>query len=207
MHPSFPLHLWCRLLPLATATLNLLRPSRINPKLSAYELLHGTFDYNKTPLAPPGSKVLVHDAPAKRGTWDSHGTEGWYIGAAPDHYRCHTVYIPSTKSERIAKAVKFFPHKTPVLHNSILEEAISAARKLANVLSSPASQALFRDKNDTAEALTKLADLFLARLTTLSQQPARVPNCTTKPVTTVPTVAAQHPVTTETPRAARARAR
>ena len=26
VHPSFPLHLWCRLLPLATTTLNLLRP-------------------------------------------------------------------------------------------------------------------------------------------------------------------------------------
>ena len=52
--PSFPLHLWCRLLPLATTTLNLMRPSRINPKLSAYELLNGIFDYNKTPLAPPG---------------------------------------------------------------------------------------------------------------------------------------------------------
>ena len=68
VHPSFPLYLWCRLLPLATTTLNLLHPSRINPKLSAYELIHGTFDYNKTPLAPPGSKVLVYDAPAKRGT-------------------------------------------------------------------------------------------------------------------------------------------
>ena len=29
--PSFPLHLWDRLVPQATLTLNLLRPSRINP--------------------------------------------------------------------------------------------------------------------------------------------------------------------------------
>ena len=51
--PNFPLHLWCCLIPLAVTTLNLLRPSRINPKLSAYEFLNGIFDYNKTPLAPP----------------------------------------------------------------------------------------------------------------------------------------------------------
>ena len=64
--PDFPLHLWCRLLPLASLTLNLLRPSRINPKLSAYEILEGVFDYNKHPLAPPGCKALIHEAPTKR---------------------------------------------------------------------------------------------------------------------------------------------
>ncbi|KAI2496142.1 hypothetical protein MHU86_18373 [Fragilaria crotonensis] len=37
----FPLHLWDRLLPQAETTLNLLRGSRINPKLSAYAQLHG----------------------------------------------------------------------------------------------------------------------------------------------------------------------
>ena len=33
--PAFPMHLWCRMIPHATTTLNLLRPSRINPKVSA----------------------------------------------------------------------------------------------------------------------------------------------------------------------------
>jgi hypothetical protein len=32
--PDFPMHLWCRLIPQATTTLNLLRASRINPRLS-----------------------------------------------------------------------------------------------------------------------------------------------------------------------------
>ena len=34
--PNFPMSNWCRLLPRAELTLNLLRPSRLNPKLSAY---------------------------------------------------------------------------------------------------------------------------------------------------------------------------
>ena len=87
----------------------------------------------------------------------------------PDHYRCHTVYIPSTKSEHIAKAVKFFPHKMPIPYNSILKEALSAAKRLTEVLAFPSLQLLFKDKNETAEALTKLAGLFLAHLTTFSQ--------------------------------------
>ena len=52
VNKKFSVHLWCRLLPHCLLTLNLLRPSRINPKLSAYSQLHGAFDFNRTPLAP-----------------------------------------------------------------------------------------------------------------------------------------------------------
>jgi hypothetical protein len=51
--PNFPLKLWDKLLPQATITLNLLRKSRINPRISAYAQLSGSFDFNRTPLAPP----------------------------------------------------------------------------------------------------------------------------------------------------------
>ena len=54
--PDFPLHLWDRLLAQATFTLNLLRPSRINPRLSAEAQLNGDFNFNRTPLEPPGKK-------------------------------------------------------------------------------------------------------------------------------------------------------
>jgi hypothetical protein len=59
----FPLHLWCRLINQATITLNLLRPSRQNPKVLAYTILEGTYDFNKNPMAPPGTKVIVHEKP------------------------------------------------------------------------------------------------------------------------------------------------
>ena len=49
--PDFPLHLWDRLVNHATITLNLLRPSKLNPKLSAYAQLYGAFDYNKKTFA------------------------------------------------------------------------------------------------------------------------------------------------------------
>ena len=81
----FPIHLWDRLLPQAILTLNLLRTSRINPQLSAYSQLFGAFDFTKTPLAPPGTKVLAHEKPAKRQSWAPHGVDGWYIGPAMEH--------------------------------------------------------------------------------------------------------------------------
>ena len=48
---SLPMHLWCRLISQALITLNLLRTSNINPKLTAEAQLNGNFDYNIAPLA------------------------------------------------------------------------------------------------------------------------------------------------------------
>ena len=63
VNPSFPIHLWCWLIPLATTTLNLLQPSAINLRISTEAQLSGSFNYNITPLAPPGTKVIVHETP------------------------------------------------------------------------------------------------------------------------------------------------
>ena len=103
--PNFPLHLWDRLIPNATLTLNLLLPSRLNPILSAEAQLNSAFDFNRTPLAPPGMQVIVHKTPNNRRTCPPHGVDGWYLGPSPDHYRCHRVYIPRTRTERITKTV------------------------------------------------------------------------------------------------------
>ena len=134
INPYFLLHLWCRLLTLETITLNLKLPSRINPALSPCELLILVFDYNKTPLAPPGTKVTVHDASTKRKTCTTNGTEGWNIGTAPNHCRCHKIYIMSTKDEPVSNTVKFLPHETSLTQKIILEEAISATNKLVDTL-------------------------------------------------------------------------
>ena len=87
VEPNFTLHLWCRLLPQAKQTLNLLPISQINHRLSADAQLNGKFDYNRTPMDPPGKKVLIHETPQQRRTWDFHGKEGWYIGTSPLHYQ------------------------------------------------------------------------------------------------------------------------
>ncbi|OEU17012.1 hypothetical protein FRACYDRAFT_239613 [Fragilariopsis cylindrus CCMP1102] len=85
--PSFPKSQWDRLLQVAVLTLNMLRPSRINPAKSAYNELWGNFDFNKTPLAPPGCLIVAHERPQDRKTWANHGVKGYFIGPAKHHYR------------------------------------------------------------------------------------------------------------------------
>jgi len=97
---DFPANKWDRLLPQAELTLKLLRNCRYNPKLSAYSALHGPFDFNRTPLAPPRTKVLIHEMPSNRGSWSPRGTDAWYIGPALKHYRYVTCFVPETQSTR-----------------------------------------------------------------------------------------------------------
>ena len=111
--PKFPLTEWDLLMPQADITLNLLRSSRRQPKLSAYACLNGHFDFNKTPLAPPGTRVVVHVTPDKRTSMAPHGIDGWYVGPSTEHYRCHKCYLPSTAGIRDALTVDWFPHKVP----------------------------------------------------------------------------------------------
>ena len=111
-HKDFPLHIWCRLLPHASFTLNLLWKSRMNPKKSWYAQIHRKFNYNATPLAPPGTQVIVHGKRTMGGTWESHGVKGWYLGPSMDKYRYHHIYFTKKRGECDSDCVEFFPHNT-----------------------------------------------------------------------------------------------
>jgi hypothetical protein len=109
--PNFPIYLWDELIPQAVLTLNLLRTSRMNPALSAHAQLHGLFDFNRTPLAPPGTRAVIFEDPDTRESWGPHGKLAWYLGPASEHYRCYRFFIPETNGVRISGTAEFFPHQ------------------------------------------------------------------------------------------------
>jgi hypothetical protein len=141
--PTFPLKLWHKLLPQATITLNLLQKSRINPCMSAYAQLNGHFDFNITPLAPPGTRVIAHEKPDQRASWDPHGVDGYYLGPALDHYRCYQVRVTKTKGARIVDTVEFFPSKLAMPNTSSKDLFSIAELELSNALQNPAPAAPF----------------------------------------------------------------
>jgi len=113
--PDFPLSAWDLLLPQAELTLNMMRGSTVNPYISAYQQLHGHFDFGKTPLAPPGIKVLIHEKPQQRATWAPHGIEGWYVGPALQHYRCYDVLAKATNRIRTTDTLSWHPPRALAL--------------------------------------------------------------------------------------------
>ena len=134
---NFPLHSWCRLLDQAELTLNMLHTSRINPHLPAHEQLHGIHDFNATPLAPPGTKCIAHEKSSQRGTWAPHGQHGWYVGAAPEYYRCYQIYIPKTQGTRICDTVEFFPTHFQMPRVSSHDAVLYATNDLITALTQP----------------------------------------------------------------------
>ena len=65
---DFPVQLWDRLTPHAMDTLNLMHTSQLDTKKSAYEALKGPYNWNRPPLAPPGSKAIIYDSPEAIGS-------------------------------------------------------------------------------------------------------------------------------------------
>ena len=152
---DFPLHLWDRLLPQAEHTLNMLRRSKVTPTVSAYTYLWGQHNYNANPFAPLGCKVEAHVTPSTRETWAAHTASGYYIGNAWEHYRCHEVYVSSTKATRICETV-FFRHKYLTMPTITTADAlIKAADNLVEVITGQLPK-----NNVTADAVEQLMEIF-----------------------------------------------
>ena len=78
----FPLRLWCKFIPQMEMTMNMLRTSRPDSKISAYKDMEGAFDWNRTPLAPLGSKATVIVEASEQSSWDNHAHNAFYDGPA-----------------------------------------------------------------------------------------------------------------------------
>ena len=70
------MHIWCRLILQAAIYLNMLRHYQQNPTILAHIAIESPFNFNKTPLIPPGIKVLVYEKLNHRKTWGIHGVPG-----------------------------------------------------------------------------------------------------------------------------------
>ena len=140
----------------------MLRRSRINPKLSAYNQIFGNVDFNATPFAPCGTKAMIYEKKEQRiTTWSDNGAHGWYVGPAPHHYRNHTIYVTHSREERTSDTVDFFPTKFNIPKTLSNNRAIAAIEDLAHELQNlqPAIPFLQRG-TPTNEAYRKLAELL-----------------------------------------------
>ena len=189
--PKFPLTAWDLLIPQANITLNLLRSARTNPTLSAYAYVFGNFDFTATPLAPPGTKVIVHRDAAVRGTWDLNGEQGWYVGPAPNHYRCVKCYFPKTRSTRVCETVTFFPHEIPFPQVRLQDHLKQAAEDIITILTQPPKNTVpsLRAGDPVRNALLDIA----AQLKRVDDIPAQTTDSTPTPTLENPTPANNTP--------------
>lgn len=140
---DFPLNLFDAILPQMEITLNLLRPSALNPSISAYEGLYGApYDFTAHPIAPIGTRVVVYEGPDQRASWATHGVKGFYLGPSLQHHRTFRTWIPSTQRERQSSTLAWFPQHFLMPGSSPLEMVHAAIRDLTSALTTLSSSTI-----------------------------------------------------------------
>lgn len=121
-----------------------MRTSHINPKLSAWACINGVHNLNKILLAPPGTKIIMHSKPTQWDSWAHRGLKGFCIALVPNHYRCLTCYLLTTRNEVLCGTVKLTPHCIPIPETSMDNHVKKTVNNLIHLLlhKSPAISAL-----------------------------------------------------------------
>ena len=96
--------------------------------------MNGAFDYTRTPLAPPGMRVLAHIPPDKRLSWAPNAEHGFYVGPAMHHY-CHLeFYIPASRGVRKSDTYVFLPTKFELPASAAADRMTIALEELTNAI-------------------------------------------------------------------------
>jgi len=167
---KFPIHLWDKLLPQANLTLNLLRASRINPKLSAYAQVFGTYNYNSHPIGPPGTLVMIHEKPNQRKSWAPHAIEGWYVGPSMEHYRCYNIWNPATRHMRIADTLTWLPTKVPSPLPTDAERITAAIEDITEMVKNNTPNQTQLVQTNQLDELNRIKEIFTPNLSPQVQE-------------------------------------
>ncbi len=166
---NFPIHLWDCLLPQAELTLNLLCGSHLNPQLSAWAQLHGPFNFNCTPIAPPGTRIIIHEKPSICSSWAPHGIDGWYLGLAMASYRCYMVWVNDTQAQCITSTVAWLPSKIPMPTTSSINYIKASIANIVHALHFPLPNSLLAPLSDSQSKALQLLMLILHGTTNPNQ--------------------------------------
>ena len=139
------------------------QPKPIGPRAAPR---HAQFQCNTFDTTGNQVHRPCHEESSQCGTWAPHGQHGWYVGAAPKHYRCYQIYIPKTQGTWICDTVEFFPTHCKMPKVSAHDAAIYAANDLIMALTKPQpTNSFISIGDDQLVALRQLATIFQTSIT------------------------------------------
>ena len=122
-----------------------------------------------------GCAAQIHEKSDKRGTWQYHTVDGWYLNTSPNHYRTHVCHIKETKKERLTDTVQFqhkritnptISHADKIMH--AIQQVIREIKKLGGIENSQEArdlQALVNGANDYLQNTELLDTQSVPRVT------------------------------------------
>ena len=111
--------------------------------------MHGRFDFNQTPIAPPGILVLIHSKPTQHGLWSPHAQDAWYLGPALDSYQCFHMWVWETRQPCITDTLQWFPTKTTVPTIAPVNIIVNALANITKALQTEPGQQYLSDPTVT----------------------------------------------------------
>ncbi len=165
-------------MPQVRDTLSLMRASRINPNILAYEALNGPYGFNRYPLAPLGCKAIVYKDGDNRELWASKSINGWYLGPSKDHYQCVLYYIPETRAYCISGSTELFPQHCqlpnlpPHQHFCALTEEL--AKKMATANKTPTWRRLIKLLQSRTKQIVELTAITMEQEAKEQEQSVRM---------------------------------
>ena len=156
---DFPIRAWCYTIEQMEMTLNMIRPTNINPKISAFTILYGEWSYDAHPILPVGWRSLVFEDPADRRKYSYHGVEGYVVGVSKQGYRKVTFLIPSTGQLRESNTYalwapdQFTMPEVPTHEEVLLEASANLGRACQSVEWETATE---QERKSVAAGLNRL---------------------------------------------------
>ena len=127
---NFTTVLWSYLVRQALDSLNMLRTSRVYPKLSAYCGLEGFHNFNRHPWAPPETKGTIFNPPEKRYSCGARVLDVWYLDTAQPHYICFTFVETATGGINISGQQTLYSQYCTMTTKIPMDEARNIAENL-----------------------------------------------------------------------------
>ena len=129
--------------------LNTLCTSSANPKLLAYAAIFSIHDFNRCPLAPPGTKVIVHEKTDNRRSWSPYVMYDWYIDPSMKNYGYVQCFMPTTSSLHNVYTLAFFPAAIPFPKTETEYYLQLSVGDISAILSKPITQLPLLTYGDT----------------------------------------------------------
>jgi hypothetical protein len=165
---TFPFANWCRLTNQTDFILNMLWPCRQNPALSAFKVLKWSYSFNSTPMAPLGTKVLVHHKPNWHSSWDFLALNAWYISPFLQHYQCIKIIMRNTGGKRITDTFRYKHHAIPVPEVTATDRILKATHNLTAAI-----EGIQEVAPDELQAIKSLRPILLGKQ--IPQEPCPPP--------------------------------
>jgi uncharacterized membrane protein YgcG len=120
----------------AEIVINQLKAWHLDPTVNAWTGMHGKpYDHMMHPISVYGMKCVIYDNPLRRGSWATHGVDGFYLSPAMHHYRCWNFWVCGTRANRVSDTVEWLPKPYCMPGHSPLEALTAAVRDVAGAIS------------------------------------------------------------------------